>query len=182
MGTLSTFLPFFAFVGVSWAVDARTGLLAAFVAASVRLLEHWKREEQCEPAAYDLCIFALFALLALYDGFGEPAWTATGILVRVEVGLLLCVLGSVALRQPCTLRAAYGLPGGELQREAALFLRINNVLCAAWGLAFTAMIAGEVLRQVWPDTDPFASPLVMVFSTSAAECFCRWYVERGGAG
>lgn len=178
MGTLSTFSPFFAFVAVTWAIGPDAGLVAGLMVAFVSLAHQWNRDERREPGVYELCVLVLFALMALYDGFGEPLWTATGVLVRVEMGMLLCVLVSVAMRRPCTGHAARSLPGGEGYGEES-FVRVNNVLCAAWALAFTAMVAGELLRQAWPDTDPLTSPLVMVFAASTAECFCRWYIDRG---
>lgn len=177
MGTLTTFMSFFAFVAASWAIGADAGLVIGLLAAFAVLMRYWGDPER---RVFEPCVFALFSLMALYDGLGEPMWTTSGVLVRVEVGMLLCIFASVLARRPSTQPAARALIGGDTKKaQGVAFLRINDILCAAWALAFTSMIAGELMRQNWPDGDPFTSPLVMICAVSLAEYFCRRYVQYG---
>lgn len=177
MGTLLTFSPFFAFTVAAWAVGAEAGLVVGLVVSFMLLLRNWNRDARREPGVFDLSVFVLFALMALYDGLGEPLWSATGVQVRVEAGMLLAILGSILVRRPATLQAAREWLG-PTPRDDAAFVRVNDVLCTAWAAAFTVMIAGELLGQALPDTDPLTSSLVTVGAMSCAECFCRWYLER----
>ncbi|SFM93259.1 hypothetical protein [Variovorax sp. OV329] len=177
MGTLLTFSAFLAFTAANWAVGADAAMVAGLVVSFALLLRNWNRDARREPAVFDLSVFLLFSVLALYDGFGEPLWSATGVQVRVEAGILLAIFGAMLAGRPATLPAVRELlsqPG----RADAGFIALNNVLSAAWACAFAVMIAGELLGQSLPDSDPLTSSLVTLGMLSCAECFCRWYVER----
>lgn len=177
MGTLLTFSPFLVFTATNWAVGPDAGLVAGLLASFVLLLHDWNRDARREPGVFDLSVFALFALLALYDGLGEPLWTAAGVQVRVEAGMLLALCASMVVRRPATLPAASALLGLQGKGDAA-FVGVNDVLCLAWATALGVMMAGELLGQALPDTDPFTSSLVTVAAVSCAEAFCRWYLGR----
>ena len=48
----------------------------------------------------------LFGGLAVYALLGGPAWTVIGVRLRVDAGLLLIVLASMAVGRPFTLQYA----------------------------------------------------------------------------
>lgn len=64
--------------------------------------------------------------------------------LRVDAGLFLIVLASIALRQPFTLQHAREKVA-EALRNSPHFLRVFYAMTFAWALAFAAMVAADLL-------------------------------------
>jgi hypothetical protein len=177
MSTLLTFSPFLAFMAAAWTMGPDAGLVAGLIAAFMLLMYDWRLDPGGEPGAFDLCVFFMFVVLALYDGLGEPLWSPGGVRARVEAGMVLAVLGSIALRRPCTALAMRRRFAKEGWSTPAV-LRANEVMSAAWALAFAAMLAGEMAAQSLSSWPPPASLAVMLGALGGAVRFCARYPDR----
>jgi hypothetical protein len=87
MGILLGFAPFIAFAILDWAMGSTEGLIAGALVSLALLLREWLS-------------------LKLYAVSGAPTWSIVGVRLRVDVGLLLIVLVSIAIRRPFTLQYA----------------------------------------------------------------------------
>jgi hypothetical protein len=83
----------------------------------------------------------------------ELAWSIVGVRLRVDAGLLLTVLVSLALRRPFTLQYAREKVAPELW-DSSRFIRVNNVVTAVWALAFVVMVAADFLLLCAPEVSP----------------------------
>jgi hypothetical protein len=142
MGILQAFAPFIAFAIVDRVVGSVEGLLAAAAISLALLGRDWFTLGR-SPKALEIGTAVLFTALALHACLGRPTWSVIGVRLCVDAGLLLIVLGSMALRRPFTLQyaresvpeAAWGTPE---------FLRVNYVITAAWAAAFAVMVIAEL--------------------------------------
>jgi hypothetical protein len=89
----------------------------------------------------------LFGVLALWRGFMDPGLSLAALRTIVDVVLTLAIAQSLARRRPFSLQYA-----GREGWDAALFLRVNYVISAAWlaALALTALADGAVAFAGWP--------------------------------
>jgi hypothetical protein len=104
MEILLAFAPFIVFVIVErWIgiMPARLGVSAVSALTLIRDVVSRKPVEILE-----LGTFILFVGLSLYARIAMPAWSIIAVRLRVDAGLLLVVLSSLALRRPFTLQLA----------------------------------------------------------------------------
>ncbi len=64
--------------------------------------------------------------------------------LRVDAGLMLIALASIALRQPFTIQYARETVGCE-HWDSPAFIHINYVIRAAWAVAFGALAAADIV-------------------------------------
>ncbi|WP_232316787.1 hypothetical protein [Candidatus Burkholderia verschuerenii] len=88
--------------------------------------------------------FLLFGALTLYALVFGASWSVPAVRLRVDAGLLLIVLASIALRQPFTLQYAREKVAAD-RWDAPEFLRANYAITSVWALAFAAMVAADLL-------------------------------------
>jgi hypothetical protein len=124
--------------------------------------------------------FVLFGGLALYAMFGGAALSVIGVRLLVDSGLLLIVLGSIAVRKPFTLQYAREQVAPELW-ESPTFIHTNYVITGVWALAFVVMVIAELALLYVPDLPPRAGVIAIVIALVGAVKFTGWYPERVGA-
>jgi hypothetical protein len=173
MNMLLAFAPFIAFVVIERTVGTSAGLLAGAVVSAILLAcDVISRERQVK--ILEVGTFLLFAGLAVYAATLGATWSVAAVRLRVDGGLLLIVLASIALRQPFTLQYARERVSRELW-SAPEFVRTNYAITLAWALAFAAMVAADVLMAYVPDVPPAAGIAITVIALYAAIKFTGRY-------
>ena len=130
MGILLGFAPFIAFAILDWVMGPTQGLIAGALVSLALLLREWLSLKRV-PKVLEIGTTILFGGLALYAVSGAPTWSIVGVRLRVDVGLLLIVLVSIAIRRPFTLQYAKEQVPREMW-DTARFRRINYVISAVW--------------------------------------------------
>ena len=134
MGILLAFAPFIIFAVAERFTGPAIALLLA-TAASAILLGRDTFTPGRSPKILEIGTFVLFGGMALYEIWGHPHWPVIGVRLRVDAGLLVIVLISMAIGRPFTLQYARE----QVPQEAwssPVFIRTNYVISAAWALAF----------------------------------------------
>jgi hypothetical protein len=178
MGILLAFAPFFVFVIIERTIGITTGLMAAAAVALILFLKDVLTRKEIK--VLDAGTLVLFGGLALYARTAHPDWSVIAVRLRVDIGLLLIVLASIALRKPFTMQYAREQVAQEFWSSPE-FLRINNVITAAWAAAFAIMVAAEAALLYVPAVPRRIGILVTVLAIVAAIKFTSWYPERNDA-
>lgn len=95
----------------------------------------------------------------------------------MDIGLLVIVLVSMAVRSPFTLKYAREDTPRE-HWDSPLFLRINYVITAVWALAFAVMVAADLVLVYRPDLPSKYGIIVTVLAIIGAVKFTQKYPER----
>ena len=96
----------------------------------------------------------------------------------VDSGLLLIVLGSIAVRQPFTLQYAREQIAPELW-DNPKFIRTNYIITGVWALAFVVMVVAELALLYVPGLPRRVGVIAIVVALIGAVKFTGWYPERG---
>jgi len=118
----------------------------------------------------------VFAVVAGYLNFVDPAMSASAVRLAVDCGIFALSLGSMLLRAPFTLQYAIEAVPAE---TAAIpgFLRANYVITGAWTLSALLMIVGNLMTLYVPGL-PYWTGLAIAFAArNSALYFTRWYPE-----
>ena len=176
MGILLAFAPFIVFALVERIVGPVPGLVAGALASAGLLLRDWLTPGRT-PKILEIGTALLFGGLALYALAAAPDWTVIGVRLRVDAGLLLIVLASLALRRPFTLQYAREQVPPEFW-DSPDFLRTNYVITAAWALAFLVMVIVEAALLYVPGLPQGVGVTIIVLALVGAVKFTGWYPER----
>jgi hypothetical protein len=166
MNMLLAFAPFIAFVVIERTVGTSAGLAAAALVSAVLLGRDLMSRER-RVKILEVGTFVLFGALAAYALIADPSWSVAAVRLRVDAGLLLIVLASIALRQPFTLQYAREQVSRELWGTEA-FVRTNYRITFAWALAFAAMVAADLLMITMPTLPHMVGILITVAALYAA--------------
>lgn len=175
MGILLAFLPFIVFVVLERLVGVTPGLIAAAVTSAVLITRDLLRRKGFK--VLEAGTFVLFTGLAVYASFGAPAWSIIAVRLRVDAGLLLIVLISLAIRQPFTLAYAREQVAQEYWSTPE-FLRTNYIITAVWALAFAVMVAAEAAILYVPAVSQRVGVWVTILAIIGAYKFTDWYPNR----
>ena len=180
MKILLAFAPFIAFVIIERLVGVVPGLAAGAIVSAILILRDWMNGSR-QIKILEGGTFILFAALTAYDIFtGGVSWPIAAVRLRVDGGLLLIVLASMALRRPFTLQYAREQVASDLWKSPE-FVRTNYVITAVWAAAFAVMVAADLALVYFPDW-PHAIPIVAtVLALYAAIKFTAWYPNRAPA-
>jgi hypothetical protein len=176
MGMLLAFAPFIAFALVDRAVGATEGLVAGTAVSAAFLIRDWITPGR-SPKLLEIGTALLFGTLAAYAILGGPTWSIVGVRLCVDLGLLLIVLASLALRRPFTLQYAREQVAPEFWNSQQ-FVRTNYVITAAWALAFVVMVLADLMLLTMPELPPRIAIITTVVALIAAIKFTGWYPER----
>ena len=176
MGILLAFAPFIVFAILDRLIGATGGLIAGAAVSAGLLLRDWFTPGR-SPKVLEIGTTVLFTGMALYAALGRPEWSIIGVRLRVDTGLLLIVLLSIALRRPFTLQYAREQVPQELWNSPE-FLRTNYVITAVWALAFMVLVIAELLLLAMPDLPPRVGVIAMILALVGAMKFTAWYPER----
>jgi hypothetical protein len=180
MGILLAFAPFIVFALVDRIASPSAGLIAGALVSAALLLRDIVTPGRATKIL-EVGTFVLFGGLALYAMFGGAALSVIGVRLLVDSGLLLIVLGSIAVRKPFTLQYAREQVAPELW-ESPTFIHTNYVITGVWALAFVVMVIAELALLYVPDLPPRAGVIAIVIALVGAVKFTGWYPERVGAG
>jgi hypothetical protein len=179
MGILLAFAPFIVFAVVDRVATPSAGLIASALVSAALLLRDIVTPGRA-PKILEIGTFVLFGGLALYAIFGGASLSVIGVRLLLDSGLLLIVLGSMAVRQPFTLQYAREQVAPELW-ESPTFIRTNYIITGVWALAFAVMVIAELALLYVPDLPPRAGIIAIVIALIGAVKFTGWYPERVGA-
>jgi hypothetical protein len=176
MGILLAFAPFIVFALVDSIASPSAGLIAGALVSAALLLRDVMTSGR-RPKILEAGTMVLFGGLALYAVFGRAALSVIGVRLLVDSGLLLIVLGSMAVRQPFTLQYAREQVAAELWDKPA-FIHTNYVITGAWALAFAVMVIAEFALLYVPGLPPRIGIIAIVVALIGAVKFTSWYPER----
>jgi hypothetical protein len=179
MGILLAFAPFIAFAIVDRLVGGTAGLIAGTVVSAGLILRDLVTPNRAAKVL-EIGTVILFGGLALYAVLFDPTWSIVGVRLRVDAGLLLVVLASMALQRPFTLQYAREQVGREFW-DRPEFVRTNYVITAVWAVAFGVMVAADLLMLYATDLSPRVGIVVTILAIVGAFKFTSWYPERGRA-
>ncbi|SAL01751.1 hypothetical protein AWB80_08195 [Caballeronia pedi] len=173
MNMLLAFAPFIAFVVIERAVGVSAGLAAGAVVSAVMLARDFLSPGR-RAKILEIGTFLLFGALTLYAVAYGASWSVPAVRLRVDGGLLLIVLASIALRQPFTLQYAREKVASDLW-SSPIFIRVNYAITSAWALAFAAMVAADLLMAYVPSVPHAVGIVTTIAALYAAVKFTGWY-------
>lgn len=176
MGILLAFAPFIAFAVFDRLVGPTEGLIAGVVTSAALLIRDWAILRQT-PKILEIGTFVLFGGLALYAVLGGPSWSIMGVRLRVDAGLLILVLITMALGRPFTLQYAREQVAQELSSSPE-FTRTNYVITAVWALAFAVLVIADMILLYRPDLPPRIGIWLTIAALVGAVKFTSWYPEH----
>ena len=168
-------LPFATFAGLSFVTSVALSLSAAILVTLGLLARDCVSGRSAK--AINLATVMIYGGFALGMALTGRDIGATTVRMVLDAGLLLMVLGSIALRAPFTLQySREGVAPDVAVRPQ--FIRVNTVLSWAWAAAFTLMLAADVLA-LWLPSAPLWVGLVATFAVrNSAIQFTKWYTGR----
>jgi hypothetical protein len=176
MGVLLAFAPFIVFAVVDHLAGGTAALVAGAAVAAVLVLRDWRGGGRA-PKILELGTVVLFGVLALYAVLRDPGWSVIGVRLRVDVGLLLIVLLSMALRRPFTLQYAREQVAPELWNRP-IFIRTNYVITAVWAGAFAVNVCADFALLYAPAPSAGIGVAATIAAIVAAFWFTSWYPKR----
>lgn len=183
MGILLGFAPFIAFAAIERSIGPAEGLLAgALIAAALLIRDLMARRRS--PKVLDIGTTLLFGALAIYSPISHAKWSLLGVRLSVDIGLLVIVLVSMAIRRPFTLQYAREQASPE-HWHSATFIRTNYVITGAWAVAFLALVAADLVMIYMPAVPQHVGIGMTVIAMVGAIKFTGFYpayVRRMGAG
>jgi hypothetical protein len=177
MGILLAFAPFIVFALVDRIASPTAGLIAGALVSAALLLRDLLTPGRAAKIL-EVGTVVLFGGLALYAVFGGAALSVIGVRLLVDSGLLLIVLGSIAVRQPFTLQYAREQIAPELW-DNPKFIRTNYIITGVWALAFVVMVVAELALLYVPGLPRRVGVIAIVVALIGAVKFTGWYPERG---
>jgi len=175
MGMLLAFAPFIVFVVLERFVGITAGLVSASVISVLLLLHDLIAHRKVK--VLELGTLVLFGGLALYAKFADPNWSIIAVRLRVDAGLLLIVLVSLAIRRPFTLQYATEQVSQDLWSSPD-FIRTNYLITAVWALAFTVMVIAEAAILYAPGLPTKVGVIITVAALYGAFRFTADYPKR----
>lgn len=176
MNLLLAFAPFIVFVVVERLAGIPAGL-GAGAAVSAFLLIRDLLTPGRGVKLLELGTLFLFGFLALYALAMNPRWSIAAVRLRVDAGLMLIVLASMALRQPFSLQYARARVDRE-HWDSPEFLQVNYVISAAWAVAFGVLVLADIVMATMPALPHAGGVAATVVALAAAAWFTGWYPEQ----
>jgi hypothetical protein len=176
MGILLAFAPFLVFAVADRFVGPMIGLFLAAATSAVLLARDVFKAGRT-PKILEIGTFILFGGMMLYERLGHPDWSIIGVRLRVDVGLLLIVLISMAIGRPFTLQYAREQVPQE-HWSNPVFVRTNYVISAVWALAFAVMVVAEWSLLYVPALPRRVGIIAIIAALIGAVKFTGWYPER----
>lgn len=176
MSMLLAFAPFIVFA----LGDRLLGVVPALLAAalvSVVILARDGLTPKRKVKVLEIGSALLFGGLALYALATHTEWSLLGVRLRVDAGLLLVVLFTMAVRQPFTLQYAKERTPPEVWTQPG-FRRVNDVITAAWAVAFALMVLADLAMIYMPALPLWVGIAVTVVAIVGAIRFTQWYPDH----
>jgi len=175
MGILLGFSPFFAFALMTRFAAPGICLWIAAAVSGLLILREKKRGHSLK--VLEAGTFVLFALLGIYTALTQIHWDISGARSVVDVGLLLIVLLSLALRRPFTLQYAREMVPAAVH-QSPVFIRTNYIITAVWAIAMVAVVAADLGLHYLPQFPVWLGSAVIVAALAGAFGFTIWYPKH----
>ena len=176
MGILLAFAPFIVFAVVDRFAGGTAGLLAGAAVSAALVLRDWFGVGR-KPKILEIGTVILFGVLAIYAVLTNPTWSIIGVRLRVDAGLLLIVVFSMALRRPFTLQYAREQVAREIWGNP-IFIRTNYIITAVWAAAFAVTVISDVVLLCAADLTPAVGIAATAVAIAGAFKFTAWYPKR----
>ncbi len=176
MGILLAFVPFFVYVIVERVAGVTAGLVAATVTSAILIFRDMLSRERTVKLL-EIGTVILFGGLTAYALTMGAAWTIPAVRLRVDAGLLLVVLVSMAVHHPFTLQYAREHVSRELW-NAPEFIRTNYIITAVWAAAFAVMVVADVAMLYVTSLPTSLAIIVTILAIWGAARFTAWYPKR----
>jgi hypothetical protein len=176
MDMLLAFSPFIAFVVIERTVGVTAGLAAGALVSALLLARDLLSSER-RMKILEIGTFLLFGALTLYAFVYGASWSVAAVRLRVDAGLFLIVLASIALRQPFTLQYARERVAPDLWNSPD-FVRVNYAITFAWAAAFAVMVAADLLMTYMSSVPHSVGIVITVAALYAAIKFTGWYPQQ----
>jgi len=173
------FSPFIAFAVVERLAGVQAGLTAGTIVA-VALLVRDLVTPGHRIKLLEIGTTLLFGALAVYAFMNDVRWSIAAVRLRVDAGLMLIVLASIALRKPFTLQYARETVGRE-HWESPQFVRVNYVISAVWAVTFGILVLADIVMAYVPALPHSTGVIATVAALYAAAKFTSWYPELPAA-
>ncbi|WP_213765239.1 hypothetical protein [Caballeronia sp. dw_19] len=178
MNLLLAFAPFIAFAVIERLAGVPAGLAAGTIIAAVLLVRDLATGRRVK--LLEVGTVLLFGALTAYALTNNVQWSIAAVRLRVDAGLMLIVLASIALRQPFTLQYARETVGRE-HWDSPDFARINYVISAVWAIAFGVLAMADIVMAYVPALPHSTGVIATVVALVAAMKFTSWYPEQQAA-
>jgi hypothetical protein len=179
MGILLAFAPFIAFALVDRLWGSAPGLVAGAATSAALVIRDWMSPNR-KPKVLEIGTLVLFGGLAIYAILGGPDWSIMGVRLRVDAGLLLIVVVTMAIRKPFTLQYAREQVSQDLWLSPE-FIRTNYIITAAWAVAFAVLVAADMLLLFRTDLPRQIGIGATILALYGAFKFTQWYPDRNQA-
>jgi hypothetical protein len=179
MGILLAFAPFIVFVIVERLFGVSAGLAAGAVVSAAMLLRDGLTSGRTVKIL-EVGTVILFGGLTIYAFMTDANWSIAAVRLRVDAGLLIIVLASIALHRPFTLQYAKEEVARDLW-QTSRFAHVNYMITTVWAAAFAVMVIADLV-MTYATTLPHSVGIVAtIVALYAAVKFTAWYPERGQA-
>jgi hypothetical protein len=176
MKLLLAFAPFLAFAVIERIVGVPAGLAAGAIVAAALLVRDLVTPGR-RVKLLEIGTTLLFGMLTVYPLTNDVQWSIAVVRLRVDAGLMLIVLASIALRQPFTLQYARETVERE-HWDSADFVHINYVISAAWAVAFGVLALADIVMAYVPALPHSTGVIATIAALVAAVKFTSWYPEQ----
>lgn len=176
MNMLLAFAPFIAFVVIERLVGVPAGLAAGAIVAAVLLVRDLATPGR-HVKVLEIGTVLLFGALTAYALTNDVQWSIAAVRLRVDAGLMVIVLASIALRQPFTLQYARAAVDRN-HWNSPRFVRTNYVISAAWAVAFGILVLADIVMAYVPALPHSAGVIATAAALYAAVKFTAWYPEQ----
>jgi hypothetical protein len=176
MTILLAFAPFILFAIVERLAGVTAGLLCG-TGASLVLIIRDAISSYRKVKVLEIGTVLVFAGLALYNLATGAVWSMVGVRLRVDLGLLMIVLVSLAIQLPFTLQYAREQVAQDLWKSPE-FVRTNYVITSVWAAAFALLVAADLMMLYIPTLPLRVGIWTTIAAIVGAMKFTQWYPER----
>lgn len=172
MNVALSFAPFIIFSIVDGAINLAAALAVSTVISAALIARTVVRS--ASPKVLEVGSLVLFAGLWVFVEMSPTSISLAAVSLTVDIGLLLIVLGSMALGRPFTIQYAKEQVPREYW-DRPRFRRTNYAITSVWAASFgVAAIADFGRTYAQAKTGTFDT-LIVIGSTIGAIKFTKWY-------
>ncbi len=175
MGILLGFAPFLMFALAATAWGPMVGLILGAATSAALLARDIVRRSQPKILEMGTCL--MFVGLAAWQKLLPSDTSVFSVRLRVDIGLMIIVLASIAIGKPFTLQYARERVSAD-QAKSPSFMRTNRAISAVWAAAFVCIVAADALLLYVPAVPRAVSIVVTVAALIGAYRFTAWYPKR----
>jgi hypothetical protein len=175
LGTFGDFLPWILYWVLVGNVPFRTSLLIALGAAALVLAIH--RATDGKWRTLPVGSFVVFAVLAVLAFVVSDAFLERWLQPLSNLGLLLVVVGGMAVGRPFTLEYAEDSVSPAMARSEG-FRWLNQRLTAIWVVAFVVMTVSSFVPPSWKATRPCTTAAGSCRSSATGSCPSSGWASR----